>query len=221
MVLVILVGLLGCGTPTPPCGTGVLGAASVPCQCGASAVATLEAPPATCACEGGAVSCLQPPADDPSSPDLPTPFSAEQIRQGMPQGVVIRLETSAPSGVLSRDEWSVVASDAAGVEIRYTSFSGEGKAIGGSEQKRDTWAALQDHARFPRERATRERATFTSALGTFEGWKYVVTEADDAGSVRTSTYWFADALPGAPLRMVVADGAVEVVRMEQVSRKGT
>ena len=115
--------------------------------------------------------------------------------------------------------------DAAGVDIRYTSFSAEGKAIGGSEQKHDSWDTLEGHARFPRERATRERATVETRLGSFEGWKYVVTETEEGAEgspavVRTSSYWFADALPGAPVRMVVEQGGTEVVRMEQVSRKG-
>ncbi|MCB9665704.1 MAG: hypothetical protein H6732_16465 [Alphaproteobacteria bacterium] len=225
MLSLVLVSLLGCDAPAPPCAGTVLAGDALPCTCGSTRVDAVDALPATCTCTGGAVSCEQPPADDPASADLPTPFSAAQIRQGMPKGLSIRLETSGPSGVLSRDEWVVTKSEPAGVDIRYTSFSAEGKAIGGSEQKHDSWDTLEGHARFPRERATRERATVETRLGSFEGWKYVVTETEEGAEgspavVRTSSYWFADALPGAPVRMVVEQGGTEVVRMEQVSRKG-
>ena len=144
---------------------------------------------------------------------LPTPYTAEQIRDAWQVGFEVTTRTQSADGlVFSRTkvlEWSEEgfrmsdrAVSEAGVptdeEVSYYSGS---------------WAELRDHARFPVAKSSRERVQRDAPLGNLEGWLYRVQGEDSE-----SEFFFADGLPGPPVvyRQIGPDGGGFVA--EQVAR---
>lgn len=148
------------------------------------------------------------PAPAPAAPTLPTPYSAEQIREVW--GVGLRLEQRTVEGEQrSGSRMTVIASSAERVTVRV-------EPVGGTGEPRElsaTWPELRDHALFPAATSTRGRATCRSGLGDLPGWRYT-TPAEDGGML---TMCFADATPGPPVEYeTTRDGAL-VSRTEHVS----
>ncbi len=146
---------------------------------------------------------------------LPTPFSAEQIRDEWILGLTLVMHTRSPEGE-SRDRWQVVAADDEGAEIELTPIDAEGAATGEAKVERSAWTELRDHASYPATVASREQTTRDTALGQLDGWLYTVR--DEATGAETEVF-FAESLPGAPVEMRMSkDGAV-VLEMTQVERQ--
>jgi len=125
---------------------------------------------------------------------LPTPYTADQIREAFPAGLVYLLEVTSPNGVLvTRTRVVENGPETAVLEAQLLDDDGEPDGEPGRQTAK--WTALRDHARFPAEVASRERATRETALGELEGWVYRA-EAPD-GSI--SEFFFADAYPGPPV----------------------
>jgi hypothetical protein len=59
-----------------------------------------------------------------------------------------------------------------------------------------TWEELRRHAEFPRALVTTREETVTLPAGTYDCVVYVVA---DAAAGETSTFYFAKAMPGAPV----------------------
>jgi hypothetical protein len=120
----------------------------------------------------------------------PTPFTAEEIRAGCPAGRTIRLlvedEGAEPYERFSR----FVSCDETGATIERG--TGDGTASG-----RATWADMQAHAAFPAAATTIEPDTIEIPLGTLACQRYTVRDGDDV-----TTFWFAAAYPGMPVRVV-------------------
>lgn len=149
-----------------------------------------------------------------AAPTLDPPFSAEQIRDTCIVGLTIDVRLSDAQGD-SLQRWTVVESGPEAVAFEYADLDGAGEVVGDPVVERASWNELRDHAVFPSAIATRERATRETALGTLDGWLYVVGEPQ-RGAV--SEFFFADSLPGAPVWMqVTLDGAV-VQTMSQETR---
>lgn len=125
---------------------------------------------------------------------LPTPYTADQIRDAFPAGLVYTLEVTSPRGVLvTRTRVVESGAETTVLEAQLLDEAGEPDGEPGLQTAR--WTELRDHARFPAEVASRERGTRETALGELEGWVYRA-EAPD-GSV--SEFFFADAYPGPPV----------------------
>jgi len=145
---------------------------------------------------------------------FPTPFSAEQIRDAMPPGLVLELRRVAgDSRTLER--WTVLSADAEGTEIEFATLDPAGAVIGEPRVSRSGWVELRDHASFPAAHTSREEVVRDTALGKLDGWLYTV-EDPEAGTV--SRFFFARSLPGAPVEMRVTRGEEIVAEMTQVSR---
>ncbi len=156
----------------------------------------------------------QAPTAEPVN--LPTPFTAEQIRDEWIPGLTLELLNKTPNGE-QRQRWTVMAADTDGVDIELAVLAADGSVAGAPTVARNTWEELRDHAAFHASLAKRERTVATTALGEHAGWLYTVRDAE-AGVV--TEFFFADALPGAPLEMrVKGAGGVTVVEMLQVGRK--
>lgn len=157
-----------------------------------------------------------PPSDlDPDDPSiLRRPFTAEQIRDEMVPGLRVLIRTTTPAGE-TVERWEVIETDAESVEIEYSDVPDHGAGKGEAGSQRSRWTELRDHATFPAARARRERATMDTALGTFDGWLYRVPSEDGA---RQDEFFFADAVPGAPVMMRTLEDGDEVYRMEQFAR---
>jgi hypothetical protein len=162
-----------------------------------------------------AVPAVSAPAD---SGMLPTPYSAEQIRDNHRDGTVIRMRMEPLGAAPFEEAWTFVKGDATSVTI-------ESRVVGpaGAEARGDpaqataepaTWAELRDHAAFPAAATKRGEGTITVPAGTFQAWVYTVT--DPQGMV--TVFHFAKDEPGPPVLMVATKGGQEVYRMTMLSR---
>ncbi len=144
---------------------------------------------------------------------LPTPYTAEEIRDSFREGLQIVTRTWTPDGeTLSRmtvDAWGEEK-----VTIGDQPVDTDGGPSGEETRAEATWTDLRDHAAFNPKHARRERHTAFTALGRFEGWLYTVDE-EDAG---LSLFFFADRYPGPPLLYQSFAGGELVFRAEQISR---
>ncbi len=154
---------------------------------------------------------IEAPTEQAAGEILPFPFTAEQIRDAMPEGLVIDMVIVGPGtdGEM-KQRWTVVSADEVGVEIEYSMVISDGPEPPSTTQKA-TWAELRDHATFSVDNATRERSTITTALGELEGWSYVV---NDAATGSVTEMFFADDYPGSPVeyRLRKGDEILQEVR---------
>ncbi len=169
---------------------------------------------ALCALSWSAVPAVVAAGDEPAGEALPTPFTAEQIRGGFAAGQVVDVRTWSPAGEAFQ-RWHVLEATAEACTMESVAIDGDGRPAGEPTASTTSWTELRDHARFPADRATRERCWRETALGTLEGWRYTVEGPDGS----TTTFFFADAYPGAPVWMrTLADGE-PVFLMEQIRRE--
>jgi hypothetical protein len=155
------------------------------------------------------------PAESPELEMLPTPFTAEQLRDEWVPGLRVELHRWTPSDE-AFERWRVVAADADSVEIETVRIDKEGAPVGEPETRRSRWTELRDHASYPASVASRQRQTRSTKLGELEGWLYTLQDPK-AGS--TSELFFADSLPGAPVEMTVRSGDEIVFRLEQTEHE--
>ena len=147
--------------------------------------------------------------------NLPFPFTAEEIRDAMPEGLVITLAKTSPAGD-QQEIWKVESADAEGVSIEYTVLDGDGAQQMEPVVQRALWTELRDHATFSTANAKRQETRRTTALGELDGWLYT-TEGPVDGT--RSEMFFATKYPGAPVQMKAFQDGVAVVSMEQVKRQ--
>jgi len=147
---------------------------------------------------------------------LPTPFTADQIRDAMPQGFSLVMQNTTADGA-RRERWDVVDADAHGMALRTTAPLGSDTPT--TDTRRHAWAVLRNHASFPAGTASRTRVTIDTPLAEapLAGWRYDVPGAD---GVRT-VFLFADTLPGPPVRVETFRDEAVVATMSQVARTGT
>jgi hypothetical protein len=137
---------------------------------------------------------------------LPTPFSADEIREGCPEGRTIRLLVEPAQGAPFERVNRFVDCDESGATLERWRLSADGSVDGEPERARTTWLDLQSHASFPADRATRSRETIELPIGRVECLRYDVRAAahDDAP---LATFWFALDHPGMPVRYEQPAGA--------------
>ena len=144
---------------------------------------------------------------------LPTPFTAEQIRDAFPVGLRVLTRTATPDGErLSR--MTVVEATVDGMAFSDQEVDAAGQPAGEAVTGAASWEELRDHALFPADRAGRERHSATFALGDLDGWLYVVRRDD---GTRTELF-FADAHPGPPVLFSGHRDGTELFRAEVIER---
>jgi hypothetical protein len=139
-------------------------------------------------------------ADDPhilGAGRAPTPFTADEIRQGCPPGRTIRLlvEPGGAEPFVRTNRF--VDCDADGATIERSRLGADGTPMGPVDASRSTWAELQAHASFPADRTTIVADTLELQIGVLDCLRYTVT---DGSSV--DTFWFARSAPGMPVKVV-------------------
>ncbi|MCU0305054.1 MAG: hypothetical protein MUC56_13465 [Thermoanaerobaculales bacterium] len=145
---------------------------------------------------------------------LEPPFTSEEIRSAWVEGLYLTIRRRF-DGIDVFERWQVVAADEHGATIESVVVDPAGIPISEPMRQTSSWDELRDHASFPRDRAAREEVTRETALGAYEGWLYTVTDPETGA--RTE-FFFARALPGAPLTMkVLRDGEV-ALDFEQLER---
>lgn len=150
-------------------------------------------------------------------PIAEVPFPAAQIRDATPAGrtYVFRFEEE---GSQRFERWVFERVDANGYSFTSTPVDEEGQVVGEVERSEGTWDELEHHAHFPLDRTEITNAMLTIPLGAFRCRLYTVTSDDDGRSV-VSRFWFANDLPGAPIRMVREVDGEPVVTMMLVGHE--
>jgi hypothetical protein len=158
------------------------------------------------------VESSQREAGDPTV--LPTPFTADEIRDEWIEGFQLVIERRSPSEE-RLERWTVISADEDGALIEYAEIDAFGAVTGVPTVRRSSWRELRDHASFPADRASRERVVRTTPLGELDGWLYIVRD-DESGTV--NQFFFASALPGAPVAMEMLEDGTTLLALEQIER---
>jgi len=149
----------------------------------------------------------------------PTPFSAEELRAGIPEGCRLMFEIETPGAPTIRQEMHFLAGteEVANLEIRMLDAAGtpQGPAFPSSK----AWTELQSHASFPASQTVLTREPHTSPLGTIDCWVYTVSSVEEDGP-SVSRYWFDPARPGPPIELVQTVNGELVSRMVMVEDRG-
>lgn len=142
---------------------------------------------------------------------LPTPFSADEIRQGSPDGRLIRLlvEVDGQPSLLRTNRFS--DGDAEGATIASQRLTLEGEPLGEIEAARSTWAELQAHASFPEATTSRVAEAMETPLGLLDCWRYAQDDGDSS-----ATFWFARSIPGMPIRYQAEESGRIVSRVTMI-----
>lgn len=148
---------------------------------------------------------------------LPTPFTADQIRDEWKPGFELTMRRWTAEGE-SLERWRVVAADQDGVDIEFAAVSCDGEVIEQPVTRHSTWTELRDHASYSASVASRSRDGRITKLGDLEGWLYTV---DNTEENTVSDLFFADSLPGAPVQMTVRRGDEKVMVLEQIARRSS
>jgi hypothetical protein len=143
----------------------------------------------------------------PTAAVLPTPYTAEQIRDASHVGrtYVFRVERAGQLATLHSITFTSVTPDAA--ELRTETRDEHGAITEGPTVSHAAWDELRRHAEFPRDATTVSHESITVPVGTFECTVYVVR--GEGGEV--SHFYFARERPGPPVMFYVERGGVRVV----------
>ena len=138
------------------------------------------------------------PGADPhqlSPGDLPTPFSAAEIRDGCSPGRTLRfrIERAGQDPVLRVSRY--VETDADGAVQESWTEDLDGRRLSDPERERSTWVELQEHASFPRAATVRTEEDIEIPAGRFACQRYTRNDPDAIWR-----FWFALDLPGQPVR---------------------
>lgn len=133
---------------------------------------------------------------------LPTPFTADEIREATGAGKTIRLFVESPDGSQHERFNRFEQTDAEGATLRAWFAENPADVV----TSRVTWTDLQHHAAFPADHTTVTTEAIDIPLGRVECTRYDTSDGPDAP---VETYWFSPAHPGMPVRYEVPlDGGV-------------
>jgi len=158
----------------------------------------------------GAAALADAPVPPPAA--LPTPYTAEQIRDAWQPGFRVEMKTTE-AGTETLQRMTVLSVTPETGTIRNEKLAANGELSEPPLEFEAKWTELRDHARFPEASATRERAECRSQLGAQPGWRYEI--AQQGGPALTMC--FADATPGPPVEWEMRRGGALVSRTEHVS----
>lgn len=152
------------------------------------------------------------PATTPVTEYAPTPFTADEIREGCPSGRRHLFAERTPAGT-TRRETHFIESTPEGARIEIVTLNDDG-TTGEPQLGEATWEELRLHARYPAAQTTITAEEITVPFGTFVTKRYTV---DDPEAGTLTRVWFADDLPGPPIRLIVEQGGVEALHLEMQS----
>lgn len=133
---------------------------------------------------------------------LPTPFSADEIRAGCPDGRFIRMRIESDGRLVGYRANRFLDGDSEGATVESRRFDADGAAIGEPETARAPWVGVQRHAAFEAARTTRRPEVIDTPLGRLDCLRY--TTQDEDGSI--GDFWFALTMPGMPIRYRSLEG---------------
>ena len=149
-----------------------------------------------------------PPTPDPAEAPvtLPTPYTAEQIRESFQPGKQLMFGLKSAEGDKVQ-HWKVLSADEETVTIEFRLQGEDG------EKRSSKWEELRDHALFLEENTVRTEGERSLFNGTAATEIYTRTEGP-----KVTTFVFAKGLPGPPVVMTTTVAGQEVFSMEQLKR---
>ncbi|SIN83756.1 hypothetical protein [Agromyces cerinus] len=133
-------------------------------------------------------------------PDLlPTPFTADEIRNASGSGTTIRILVEEPDGGAFERVNRFSDCDDDGAILERWRVAPGGGVDGEVARGRVTWRELQGHAAFPAATTSRREEMLDLPIGRVECLRFD-TRDDEAPDAPVETFWFARALPGMPVR---------------------
>ncbi len=157
--------------------------------------------------------------DEPVVATPPAPYTADAIRAAFPSGTSVVIAMTGTSGSVVHEHWTFL--DATDTSVRIASIvrTPTGELVEDQGSHTSTWDELAAHAIFPpSDVPTRTRDVVEGALGRFEAWRYDVRRDVPNEPVQQLAFWFADTLPGPPVRMVAKVEGQVVHSFEQIAR---
>ena len=145
---------------------------------------------------------------------LPTPFTADEIREGCPDGRLIRLlvEVDGQEPFIRTNHF--IDGDDEGSTLESQRLALDGTPISDRESTRVTWRQLQAHASFPADTTTRTEETLDIEIGSLECLRYTAVDGSEV-----STFWFARSMPGMPVRYQAEAGGRVVNRVTMIENR--
>ena len=125
----------------------------------------------------------------------PTPFTADEIRDGCPAGRTIRVRVDVVGESPFHRVTRFVACDEVGATLLRSRLSLDGSPLTEPEADRVTWRDLQAHASFPADDTTIESERIETAIGELDCLRYTVRDG-----ASDEVFWFAKDLPGMPIQ---------------------
>ncbi|WP_139415834.1 hypothetical protein [Agromyces laixinhei] len=129
---------------------------------------------------------------------LPTPFTADEIRDASGSGKTIRILVEEPGGETFERVNRFSDCDDEGATLERWRVAVDGEVDGEVASGRVTWRELQGHAAFAAERTTLTEETLELPIGSVECLRY--DTRDETPDAPIETFWFARAFPGMPVR---------------------
>jgi hypothetical protein len=130
---------------------------------------------------------------------LPNPFERDDIRRALQPGAMRRFTTVGTAGTRSDLVWNVLAADDEGCTLRYGYVTENGEPLGEPMERVVSWQELVEIGRFNEITGVVRDREVTVPAGTFACRVYTVTERRGQ-DILVSTYSFAVAVPGPPVR---------------------
>lgn len=127
--------------------------------------------------------------------DLPTPFSAEEIRVGCPPGRTVRALVVRPDADPIVQVTRFVSGDAEGAEQAFWTETPDGVRLSEPQRRRSTWLEFQGHASMPAASTRIDEEEIEIPAGRFACLRYTRVDGDTV-----DTFWFARSAPGMPLK---------------------
>jgi hypothetical protein len=154
-----------------------------------------------------------PPQSHRLRPDhLPTPFSADQIRDTSEIGRQVRVRDEVLGESPTYRQITLIAADAAEGTRELVAIDETGAAIGPPTLSASTWVELQHHASKPADRTVITVEDLDLSWGAERCWLYVVRDGADE-----RRFWFARSMPGMPVRVEAWINGVMTERSEVIS----
>ncbi len=143
---------------------------------------------------------------------LPTPFSADQIRDNSWVRRLIRVRTDIPGQSPTFRQITVTQANAHEGTREFVDTDGDGQPTGSPVLRTSTWLELQGHASQPADRTVATAEDVALTWGTESCWRYVVRDGADE-----QRFWFARRLPGMPVRVEEWTNGVLTERTEVIA----
>jgi hypothetical protein len=128
----------------------------------------------------------------------PTPFTAEEIRLGCPDGRVTTYKIEIPGKPVHFEVTTFVNGTKETAGFQMIMLDKDGNPMGKKRTATAKWTGLQAHASFPASNTTITQTTYTTPAGTFDCLLYTV-KGEKEGKPLISKYYFAKSLPGPPI----------------------